>query len=89
MSENTDKKDSSVKKMSDDKRNGKKRSSAEMNDVYVERARQKFCMLIVGLSKIYESAEELAGMNRKKRGRPFKYPHGLISMISALAGAEP
>ena len=74
-----------VEKMTDGKKKGKKRSSAEMNDVYVERARQQFGILVDELAKIYESVDELAAMNHKKRGRPFKYSHSLMAMISTLA----
>ncbi len=59
------------------------RSSYEYNDKYVKRAYYLFDMM-VNLIENYNEPEELAAMNRNKRGRPFVCTPRLIAIVSRV-----
>lgn len=56
-------------------------ASRQVDAKYVGRARSMFRM-IRDLADIYDDKAELAAMNRGKRGRPYRYTHGLMAAIS-------
>ena len=58
-------------------------SSRQTDAKYVGREEHIF-ELLRGLADIYNDHGEVAAMNHKKRGRPFKYPHSLIAAVAVL-----
>ena len=68
------------------KEGARKLSSGQIDAKYVGRARHLFTGLF-GLLDRYEDTAELAAMNHKKRGRPYRYPHSLMMAIATLRHA--
>ena len=63
-----------------DETGSKKMTSRQIDVKYVGRSAAIF-KLIMTLAKLYNNPAELAGMNHKKKGRPFTYTASLIAAI--------
>lgn len=61
-------------------------SSAQTDAKYIGRAERVFS-LMASLASLYDDHVQLEAMNNKKRGRPFKYTHGLMHAISTVRSA--
>ena len=59
---------------------------AQSDAKYIGRAMQLFTLL-AALTELYDNIPELAAINHKKRGAPFKYTHGLMHAIATLRSA--
>ena len=64
----------------EDETGSKKMTSRQIDAKYVGRSAAIF-KLIMTLTELYNNPAELAGMNHKKRGRPFAYTSSLIATI--------
>ena len=59
---------------------------AQSDAKYIGRAMQLFTLL-AALTELYDNTPELAAINHKKRGAPFRYTHGLMHAIATLRSA--
>lgn len=65
------------------RRRARQQSWNKVNARYVERARQLF-KLVKSLAGIYRDGRELADMNYKKRGAPYRYTNSFVAAVSRI-----